>query len=254
MKFRALAILLILFSCMSMEARKRPVIGITCGGNSDVSAIENSYVEAVARAGGIPVLIPCIDRNPVLEELVKELDGIIFTGGEDCNPALYGEAPIPELGAVNNFRDTSDLRIARLVIGTKKPIMAICRGSQFLNVAFGGTLYQDLPSQKGVRHGQSPPVSKPFHGLKIEKDSYLYEILGLESTDVNSTHHQAVKQIGNGLRVIAMSTDGVVEAYQNVGKGQVVLGMQFHPEWLLPADEKWLPIFEWFVEQARKNR
>ena len=246
-----LALVFLTVQSNTADARKKPLIGITCGGSIEVSGIENSYAEAILKAGGIPMLIPCIGTHIPVEELLKKLDGIIFTGGEDCNPAMYGEEAIPQLGTVNDHRDSSDLALAKVILGSKIPVMAICRGSQFINVACGGTLYQDLPTQKGVEHAQAVPVNMPSHGITIADGSILGKVMKVSKADVNSTHHQAVKEIGKGLEVIAVSTDGVVEAYQNEGKGQTILGMQFHPEWLLEKNIEWLAIFKWFVQEAR---
>lgn len=248
---RTAAIIIMILTCVTMQARKKPIVGITCGGNEAVSTMENSYVRAVLAAGGIPVLLPCTSDPSAVREIVKSLDAIIFTGGEDVNPARYGEAPLPQLGTVNDLRDASDFEYASAVLGTRIPVMAICRGSQLINVACGGTLYQDLPSQKGVVHTQAPPVSEPMHEATLETDSVLYGLMKATTVEVNSTHHQAVKKIGNGLRVTAMSKDGIVESYQNTGKGQIIIGIQFHPEEMIKSHEEWNEVFRWFIAKAR---
>lgn len=248
---RTAAIIVMILACMTMQARKKPLVGITCGGNKAVSTMENSYVRAVLAAGGIPVLLPCTTDPAAVREIAARLDAIIFTGGEDVNPARYGEAPLPQLGTVNNLRDTSDFEYASAVLGTRIPVMAICRGSQLINVACGGSLYQDLPSQKGVVHTQAPPVSEPMHEVVLETDSILYGLMKCQTLRVNSTHHQAVKRIGNGLRITAMSKDGIIESYQNTGKRQIIIGIQFHPEEMTESHEEWNEVFRWFIAKAR---
>ena len=240
----------LLFLCIGMDAKK-PLIGISCGGGQGKSTANNSYVHAVTQAGGIPVLLPCTEDMRVIEGTVSRLDGIVFTGGEDYDPAIYGEERIPELGEVNGFRDTSDIAYAREAIRQKKPILGICRGEQLLNIVAGGTLYQDLPSQKGVYHRQKTSSINPTHDIVVEKNSILYEIMGSDTLSVNSFHHQAVKELGNGLELAAVATDGVVEAFQSEGRNPKILAVQFHPEGLLCGDEAWTAIFEWLVRKAR---
>ena len=155
----------------------------------------------------------------------------MFTGGEDYDPALFGEERIPELGTVNGFRDTSDFAYARMALKQRKPILGICRGEQLLNIVLGGTLYQDLPSQTGkTSHSQNGSGNKPCHGMTIDRNSILHKIIGRDSVIVNTSHHQAVKQLGEGLRVTAVSDDGVVEAFESTDRKMKVLAVQFHPE------------------------
>ena len=251
MKRTLTIILCALVTCAACIAgNRKPVIGITCGGSYDISSTSNDYIHCIEKAGGVAVILPCSNNEDALREIVKKLDGVLFTGGEDVNPAIYGEENHPRLGAVNKFRDTSDIAIAKAAFEFHKPVMGICRGSQFVNVFCGGTLYQDLPSQKGVVHTHG---AAPSHKAVVDRNSILYETMKSDTLFVNSTHHQAVKQIGKGLRVTAMSTDGIVEAYQSTDKKQVVVGIQFHPEAMAPSDDTWYEVFKWFVKQAKKK-
>jgi len=250
-RLRLVTIVAAMLLCAIMADAKKPLIGISCGGNVAKSNVNASYYNAVIKAGGIPVLLPLTKDEAAIERIVKKIDGIVFTGGEDYDPAIYGEERIPELGTVNGFRDTSDIAFARTAIKMKKPILAICRGEQLINIVCGGTLYQDLPSQKNVIHRQTEPSSIPTHGIKVEKNSLLHDIMGSERLEVNTFHHQAVKDLGDGLRITAMSDDGVVEAYQSTGRRPRILALQFHPERLREGNEAWTAIFEWLVKSAR---
>ena len=229
----------------------KPLIGISCSGDSGNSGIGSDYYNAIAAAGGIPVLLPCTKDTALIGMLVGRIDGIMFTGGEDYDPALFGEERIPELGTVNGFRDTSDFAYARMALKQRKPILGICRGEQLLNIVLGGTLYQDLPSQTGkTSHSQNGSGKKPCHGMTIDRNSILHKIIGRDSVIVNTSHHQAVKQLGEGLRVTAVSDDGVVEAFESTDRKMKVLAVQFHPERLRKEDSIWTGIFRWLVREA----
>ena len=229
----------------------KPLIGISCSGDSGNSGIGSDYYNAIAAAGGIPVLLPCTKDTALIGMLVGRIDGIMFTGGEDYDPALFGEERIPELGTVNGFRDTSDFAYARMALKQRKPILGICRGEQLLNIVLGGTLYQDLPSQTGkTSHSQNGSGKKPCHGMTIDRNSILHRIIGRDSVIVNTSHHQAVKRLGEGLRVTAVSDDGVVEAFESTDRKMKVLAVQFHPERLRKEDSIWTGIFRWLVREA----
>ena len=229
----------------------KPLIGISCSGDSGNSGIGSDYYNAIAAAGGIPVLLPCTKDTALIGILVGRIDGIMFTGGEDYDPALFGEERIPELGTVNGFRDTSDFAYARMALKQRKPILGICRGEQLLNIVLGGTLYQDLPSQTGkTSHSQNGSGKKPCHGMTIDRNSILHRIIGRDSVIVNTSHHQAVKRLGEGLRVTAVSDDGVVEAFESTDRKMKVLAVEFHPERLRKEDSIWTGIFRWLVREA----
>lgn len=242
----ALAALLLL--CTSIQARK-PIIGISCGYDGSTN-VGNTYIDAVINGGGIPVLLPVTDVEYVIAEAVARVDGVLFTGGEDFDPQLYGEEELPECGGINGYRDTCDLLIAKYAMKYKKPILGICRGLQLMNVATGGTLYQDLPSQKGVHHRQKVSSTIPTHQINVVKGSLLYELMGSEVLQVNTFHHQAVKDLGKGLRIIAKSPDGVVEGFQSVGRNPKILCVQFHPECLSVENDSWYALFKWLTKKA----
>ena len=225
--------------------RRAPVIGITCGRTaSGAATLSSNYTEAVVRSGGIPVIFPTVADSALAVALVKRVDGVILSGGEDVNPSYYGETAWNETVEVDTLRDVSDMLLAKAALASGKPIMAICRGEQLMNVVLGGSLYQDLPSQYGeaVVHGGGTR-----HRIGVEKGSVLYELFGEDSLTVNSFHHQAVKQVAPGVRVTAHAADGIVEAYEY---GNQVIAFQFHPEGMARTDDAWLAPFRYFLKKA----
>ena len=223
-----------------------PLIGITCSrSGSGATLLSTAYTEAVSKAGGTPVVIPTVVSAAEAEAALAKLDGIIFSGGEDVNPAWYGEEVWNETVYRDPVRDYSDSLLARAALASGKPILAICRGEQLMNVMLGGSLYQDLPSQKGTgsRHGGGS-----VHRIGLEEGSVLATLFGPDSLEVNSYHHQAVKEQAPGIRVTARSAEGIVEAYET----DQVLAVQFHPEKMLQnGEEKWVAFFRAFVDRCR---
>ncbi len=235
----AIAAAIILSGCCSDVK----VIGISCGISSKgTNTLSDTYVEAIRKAGGIPVLIPAMSDSAQAAQTIALLDGILFSGGEDFDPNYYGESILNETVGINARRDTSDMLLAKEALKQKKPIMGICRGEQLMNVVLGGSLYQDIPSQVGetVKHS-----SGAMHKIGVEKGSVLYEIFQEDSITVNSYHHQAVKIPAPGIIVTARTADGIVEAYEAPG----IIAFQFHPEKLLASGEdQWLQLFEYFID------
>lgn len=195
-----------------------------------------SYAEALSRAGHLPVIIPRCGSDAQFDAIVSRLDALVMTGGEDYDPALYGAKRSPKLGEVNAPRDDFDFRLLAAARRRRLPVLGICRGCQLLNIAFGGTLWQDLPSEfpgKDILH------RKVHHPLQIVPGSRLARTLGTTNTVVNSYHHQAVQKIAPGFRVTATAHDGVIEAIES--EQYPAVGLQFHPEKLV-CDEN-LPLF-----------
>lgn len=247
---------LLLLLCLAAPARgKAPLVGISAGFSRGGShTVPDTYVAAVRKAGGEPVILPALTDSAAVEALVARLDGVLFTGGEDVDPARYGESILPDAGvSVNARRDTSDLLYARIALRRRKAILGICRGAQLLNVAAGGSLYQDLPSQhpSPIAHRQDAPDGDPSHFILCDRKAFLYQIYGLDTLAVNSFHHQAVKVLAPSFTVAAVAPDGIVEAYWN----RRVLAVQFHPEKMLAAgDDDWLPLFRAFIDRCRRRR
>ncbi|MCR4859142.1 MAG: gamma-glutamyl-gamma-aminobutyrate hydrolase family protein [Bacteroidales bacterium] len=227
-------------------SRRLPLIGITCSRSaSGATQLATAYTEAVVRAGGVALVLPTVSSREEAERLLDALDGIVFSGGEDVSPSWYGEEVLNETVYVDTLRDRSDSLLARAALASGKPVLAICRGAQLMNVMLGGSLYQDLPSQFGteVVHGGGAS-----HPIGLAQGSELRRIFGVDSVTVNSYHHQAVKDPAPGLTVTARAADGVVEAYEARG----VLAVQFHPEKMLQEGEReWLPLFESFVKRCQ---
>lgn len=228
----------------------------TCGSSKGKSRISRNhdYLESVRKAGHVPVLVPQTADTNVLAQIVARLDALIVTGGEDIDPKRYGEKPVPALGDVVSARDAFDFALMDAAMARKLPILGICRGCQVINVYFGGTLWQDLPSQFPARHKllhrQKINSAKPHHGLEIVPGSRLAKSIGTTRTRVNSLHHQAVKAVAPGFTVTARATDGVVEAIE--GEKVPVVGVQFHPERLYAQGDlkEFEPIFKRLIEFA----
>ncbi|KAA6327512.1 putative glutamine amidotransferase, partial [termite gut metagenome] len=161
---------LALHPAIAQDSSKKPLIGISCSHPEDYSSVRTTYTESVIKAGGIPILIPVTENEKTLEDIVSLLDGLILTGGEDIHPSYYNEDPAEQLGEVNPVRDRYDMTLIRLATGRNLPVLGICRGEQLINVAFGGTLYQDLPTQYNgisVNHQQEEPSSVATHTVFV---------------------------------------------------------------------------------------
>lgn len=227
---------------------QRPVIGIS---SSKPSSAGENYVLAVRRAGGVPVIIPITDNDEELAVALSRMDGLLLTGGPDVEPYRYGEHPLPELGKTNPPRDEYELKMARMAIDAGLPVLAICRGIQILNVAFGGTLYQDIPTQipEAFHVHKIKAENAVHHDLLTTDGSTLRRLLGV-STGVNTSHHQAVKQVAPGFVVTAYSDDGIIEGIEMEGTDRVI-GVQFHPESsVAEGNDSLFPLFEHLIRSA----
>ena len=231
------------------EAERRPIIGIT-GNYEDLTCkLGQGYYKSVAAAGGVPVIIPPVADQDVLVNTLNHIDALILSGGGDVNPLFVGEEPSPRLRGINQERDLPEMLITRLAYNLQIPILGICRGIQMLALAFGGKVAQDISIQANIKHSQDAERSELTHSVKIVEDSLLYKIYGQEKLLVNSFHHQAVKEPGDKFRVVAKSTDGIVEAMES-SEFKSIIGVQWHPE----CFDDGLPLFKWLVEEAKDFR
>lgn len=187
-----------------------------------------------------------------LNGLVERLDGLLLSGGGDVDPDLFGELPHWDLGAVSPERDAFEIKLVLAMLEADKPVLGICRGIQLLNVALGGTLYQDLKSQyaNSLQHQQQAPRCCPTHPVRMDAGSKLAYLSGSVQLRVNSLHHQAVRSVAPGLLAVAWAPDGVVEAVEETG-GKYLLAVQWHPEVLWEEDGAAAALFRSFVEAAK---
>jgi len=251
---------------MSQEERRDlPLIGITAGLGDDGSsrgdvkryALAMTYVRAVERAGGLPIILP--PQVGQVSELIALLDGVLLSGGGDIRPSRYGDAvEHPETYGIDDFRDEFELAVVRAALERELPLLGICRGIQVLNVALGGTLIQDIADEWGttLEHRQSRrevPFSEPSHEVEVRGGSLLEAIYGASVVAVNSFHHQAVKIVAPGLQVVGWAPDGVIEGVE-FPERRFVLGVQWHPEMMFEAHSEHLQPFRGLVEAAREAR
>ncbi len=245
---------------MSNDAR--PVIGIPARSVVDssngfrYSGIPLTYSNAVERAGGAPILIPLHLSEETLKAIYSRIDALLLAGGVDVHPKEFGEEVQDFCGEIDTARDETELRVTRWALADGHPIFGICRGIQMLNVAAGGSLYQDIPAQLQTEQNHSYRKGDPYnlraHPVEIDPKSRLANWLGTPAIEVNSLHHQSLKDVAPGLRVIARSPDGIVEAVESEDD-RFLIGVQWHPE-LLDDDERFGKLFEAFVESARDYR
>jgi putative glutamine amidotransferase len=231
----------------------RPLIGITSYAEEirwgvwteDAALVPLAYVRAVEGAGGRALVVP--PANEGLEETLDALDGVIFSGGGDLDPGLYDAEPHPETDAPRAARDAAELRMLEAALERDMPVLAICRGSQVLNVARGGNLVQHLPEEVGHDQHRHEPGAFSDHDVKVSADSRLGALLG-EHTPVKSHHHQGYGRIGEGLREVAWAEDGLVEGLEDPNK-RFAVGVLWHPE-----EEEDSALFKALVDEARVYR
>ena len=213
------------------------------------TAVPDSYLRALLKVGAVPLIIPVIRSDRILEQLFQMVDGLLLIGGPDLDPIQYHQRPVPALRKVTPARDDVEMKITRRAVDTGLPILAICRGIQVLNVALGGTLWQDIATQlpEAAKHDYYPdyPEDYPAHHVRLVSGSRLAGIVGVEEFSVNSLHHQAIDRLGHGLRVVADAPDGVIEAVE-AEDGRWIIGVQWHPEWLVEKDPHMVALFQTF--------
>jgi putative glutamine amidotransferase len=213
--------------------------------------LSQRYVQAVEKGGGVPLVLPLLSNLEDLPVQAESAAGFLLPGGDDVHPALYGEEPSLGLGAVHPHLDHFHMKAAHLALATGRPLLAICRGIQVLNVALGGTLWQDLPSrpEPTLQHSQKSFRFVATHGVTTMEGSLIRRLLGTTFL-VNSFHHQAIRVPGKDVLVTASAPDGIPECVEVRGH-PFALGVQWHPEEMLTAGDDMLPLFTGLVEAAR---
>jgi putative glutamine amidotransferase len=211
---------------LAVSGMIQPVNGIARTG------VNAAYVRRLAEAGGLPLVLSPVLGAERAAAALAEMDGLLLSGGADIAPARYGADPAPGLGTVEPERDAFELALFAAARARRLPVLAICRGLQLVNVASGGTLWQDLPSERAgtVAHQQAAPRNLRTHDVRIERGTRTAGLLGVESLRTNSMHHQAVRELGTGLRATGWAMDGVVEALESADPAAWLVGVQWHPE------------------------
>lgn len=235
---------------------KKPLIGILPLYDSIKKSLWMfpGYPEGITAAGGIPVILSILNRDEDIEAIAERLDGFVFSGGQDVDPQYYGEALLKYSNEIYPPRDQLELRLLRAVIARDKPIFGVCRGLQLINVALGGTLYQDINKQlkrdQPIQHFQQNNYEYPVHEVSVATSSRLYEIIGTKTIRVNSMHHQAIAHLSPQLLAAATSADGLVEAVE-IPELRFGLAVQWHPEFLWQQDANTLKVLQAFVDACR---
>lgn len=231
------------------------IIGLTCSEKRDMDhpsqATNEDYIESVTMSHGVPVMLPICDEHEKISKQVECIDGLIVVGGIDVNPMIYNESYLFEQGESSTRRDLYEMKLIQECAKRHIPILGICRGIQIINVAFGGTLFQDnkLASSLVNQHQQKERKDYPVHSIQVKENTFLYDIVGKEYC-VNSFHHQSVKRLAEGFMIVAKSSDGIIEAIQHKEKN--IWGVQFHPEMMHRRDEKMLDIFKAFIQKCEE--
>jgi putative glutamine amidotransferase len=231
-----------------------PRIGVLPLYNSEKQTlwINPLYFGGIEQAGGLPMLLPLTDSQALWEDCLSSFDGFVFTGGQDLDPALYGQEKLPECGYQAELRDSQEIYMLRRLLELNKPVLGICRGIQAINVAYGGTLYQDIPTQapSNVVHRQEMPYEVPHHQVELLENTLLRRIVGHQHISVNSMHHQAVLEPAPGFIVSAVAPDGLIEAIECPEK-RFLLGVQWHPEHMWQNYASGKKIWQAFVDACR---
>jgi len=216
------------------------------------SYVNHEYVSVVEAAGGIPLLIPVVSDEAVIRRQVESVDALLLTGGYDPSPLLFGENPSRQIGFIFPEMDEHQILGIRIASELKKPIMGVCRGLQMLNVAFGGTLYQDLTliPNSYIQHFQKSRKQSPGHQVVIEKDTLLADVFGESVIETNSFHHLAIKDLAPGFVISARAPDGVIEGIER-REGAPIMAVQWHPEMMYEKYPLMLDLFKKFMKIVR---
>ena len=236
---------------------RKPLIGLTPAHDMESGDVKArpTYMRALKAAGAIPVVMPLDASEEDLKQLSQDLDGFLFTGGPDVHPFLFGEETQAHCGNVSPARDQMEISLLPIVMELQKPILGICRGIQVLNIALGGNIWQDIPSQVTrdfpLAHSQPFSYDMPCHTVALTEGSLLARISESSSIEVNSMHHQAVKDLAPGLIASAYSTDYLIEALE-MPDYPFFIGVQWHPEYLWEKNKEAFRLFQTFVKACKE--
>lgn len=232
----------------------KPVIGITSFIEPTLQKrrvnVSYHYIESIEMVNGIPFIIPECKHLDTVEAYLDRIDGLIISGGVDVSPYLYGENPINRVHYFSVERDNFEIALVKGALKRNIPIFGICRGIQIINVALGGTLYQDINMQTGSKLGHNPvgmPVDRLYHNVSVKEDSAMFKLFKEKEFLVNSFHHQALDKLGDGVVPVALSEDGIVEAIE-LEDNKFVYGVQWHPEDLTRDYPKFRKLFKHLID------
>lgn len=234
----------------------KPIIGITTMHEIEIEKSftleSNNYLRAVEAAGGVPLFLPITEELEDIKSYLNIIDGIVFTGGGDISPLKYGENPLQIEFSINNLRDNFEFNLFLEAYNMDMPILGICRGAQLINVALGGSLYQDINLQFSNCHGHMQSelqVYDFFHQVIIDKDSKLFDIFKSRELEVNSFHKQAIKALGDNLKVTATAKDGIIEGIEGISR-KFLVGVQWHPEDLSLKHKDFVKLFKALIDNV----
>ncbi|MBB6450417.1 putative glutamine amidotransferase [Geomicrobium halophilum] len=232
-----------------------PIIGITTNlRDEQMISLHQDNVTSILQSGGVPFVLPNVLQTEKIEKMVEAIDGLLVTGGGDIDPTLFGEEPHPELREISPLRDRFEMEIIQACLDKDIPILALCRGCQMLNIAAGGDMYQDIYTQKTnqlLQHQQRAPRSHGSHYIEVNEGSKLAKIVESTRYKVNSFHHQAVRSMAEGFKVVGTASDGVIEAFESE-RHSFVIGVEWHPENMAIAEDVYSKrLFNAFVKAAQ---
>ncbi|UCE66988.1 MAG: gamma-glutamyl-gamma-aminobutyrate hydrolase family protein [Candidatus Zixiibacteriota bacterium] len=243
---------------------KKPKIGITLSATvhskkwrwpsrHGFDYLKRDYHQAVINAGGIPILLANTSEISIINDYVESIDGLLVSGGEDLHPKYFGRKPHKSITLSAPERDEFEIKIIKRALNKDIPVFGICRGFQVMNIALGGTIFQDLSCAPfgTIKHADPKEAGDVYHRIKIEKSTLLYEIIGARSIEVNSSHHQIIDKIGKKLKVTAYSSDGVIEGFEGPDF-KFLLAVQWHPE-MIPKRFHSKRLFKVLIETCRQK-
>lgn len=234
----------------------KPLIGVTPCYDYDnrTTYIKYGYCEGLNEAGAVSFLIPAVTNELILDEIFESLDGLLLSGGPDIDARLYNEENLPFNDCISPLRDNLELYLAKKVLESGKPVLGICRGIQIMNVAAGGTLYQDIGSQitssTVLKHSQQAPKWHPTHDIRVSQGSKVWKVFKKQFISVNTFHHQAIKDVAAGFVVTSSTSDGVIESIEHT-QHTFAVGIQWHPELMWENYPEQLNLFKLFVDSCR---